>query len=204
MKNKGFTLIEILAVIVILMILITLITPKVFKQLKTAENITDQEQINTIINISKIYMNQNTDLLPIENNIYTISIDELKQSGLIQTKQILNPSTKEELTGYIIVKNENNKYKYEYKEENELITVTFDSQGGTIQQTSKKLLTGEKYGTLPTPTREGYRFLGWNGKNLFTGLIKGKSVSTSNGNEVYNATRAGTDYIKVDLNSNNY
>ena len=205
MKNKGFTLIEILAVIVILMILITLITPKVFKQLKTAENITDQEQINTIINISKIYMNQNTDLLPEENNIYTISIDELKQSGLIQTKQILNPSTKEELTGYIIVKNENNKYKYEYKEENELITVTFDSQGGTIQQTSKKLLTGEKYGTLPTPTREGYTFVGWQGKNLAPEINDGNYTFyhhySRTSSEFKNEN--GENYIRINGNQGN-
>ena len=46
------------------------------------------------------------------------------------------------------------------------LTVTFDANGGTIDQTSKVVRYGETYGTLPTPTREGYVFKGWNGKNL--------------------------------------
>ena len=107
-NNKAFTLVELLAVVAILTLIIVIITPKVFKQLKTAENVTDQEQINSLINTSKIYMNQNSNLLPQENDIYVISLDELKESGLIQKSQILNPSTNEELNGYIIVKFENN------------------------------------------------------------------------------------------------
>lgn len=43
--------------------------------------------------------------------------------------------------------------------------VTFDPQGGQINQTSKQVTYNEPYGELPTPTREGYRFLGWRGKN---------------------------------------
>ena len=176
-NNKGFTLIELLAVVAILITVVAILTPKIFKQFKTAENITNQEQINSLINTAKIYMNQNSNLLPEENNINIISLNELKHSGLIQTKEILNPSTKEELTGCIIVKYENNKYKYEYKEENDcnnVITVTFDPQGGQLDQTTKQVIPNDTYGTLPTPTREGYTFMGWNGKNLINAnLYKG-------------------------------
>lgn len=164
-NNKGFTLVEVLAVVAILVTIIVIVTPKIFKQFKTAEEVTDKEQINTLINTAKLYMNQNSNLLPQENDLYVIQLQELKDSGLIKTNQILNPSTKEELNGCIIVKYENNKYKYEYKEELEQITVTFDPQGGTLQETSKNVIPGEKYGTLPTPTRDGYTFMGWNGKN---------------------------------------
>lgn len=167
-NNKGFTLIELLAVVVILITIIVIITPKVFKQLKTAENVTDKEQINAIINASQLYMNQNTNLLPEQNEMNIISLNELKESGLIKSSQILNPSTKKELTGCIVVKYEKNKYKYEYKEEkdcNNVITVTFDPQGGQLDQTSKNVIPNDTYGDLPTPTREGYTFMGWNGKN---------------------------------------
>jgi len=196
-NNKAFTLVELLAVVAILTLIIVIITPKVFKQLKTAENVTDQEQINSLINTSKIYMNQNSNLLPQENDIYVISLDELKESGLIQKSQILNPSTNEELNGYIIVKFENNKYKYEYKEELEQITVTFDPQGGTLQETSKNVITGEKYGTLPTPTREGYTFMGWRGKNMFdeeTILMAIDGATHENGYYNFHANRAHTLY----------
>lgn len=167
MKNKGFTLVELLAVIAVLLILITLITPKVINQLNSSEDVTQKEQINTLINIAKIYTNQNTEKLPENNSISVITIQELKESGLINKSQILDPKTKEELTGCILIKDENNKYNYEYNEDkcNNLITVTFDPQGGQLDQTSKNVIPNETYGILPTPTREGYTFMGWRGKN---------------------------------------
>ena len=55
--------------------------------------------------------------------------------------------------------------------------VTFDPDGGTIPQgtkwtgsgnsATKEVTTGLTYGDLPTPTKEGYTFKGWNGKNMF-------------------------------------
>lgn len=40
-------------------------------------------------------------------------------------------------------------------------TVTFDAQGGTCDTTSKTVTYNGTYGTLPVPTRAGYRFVGW-------------------------------------------
>ena len=51
--------------------------------------------------------------------------------------------------------------------------VTFDANGGTIEgygnsgKVIKQVSYGGQYGELPTPTREGYTFKGWNGKNKF-------------------------------------
>ena len=41
------------------------------------------------------------------------------------------------------------------------VTVTFDAAGGTVLQPSKTVTVGQAYGTLPTPSRWGYTFLGW-------------------------------------------
>ena len=63
--------------------------------------------------------------------------------------------------------------------------VTFDANGGTINgygnssQATKMVTYGEAYGALPTPTREGYRFLGWTSKNLID--INGEYSYTING-----------------------
>ena len=46
-------------------------------------------------------------------------------------------------------------------------TVTFDPTIGQVNQTTKQVTYNEPYGELPTPTRDGYKFLGWRGKNLF-------------------------------------
>lgn len=40
-------------------------------------------------------------------------------------------------------------------------TVIFDANGGNVSPSSKILNSGDVYGELPTPTKEGYKFLGW-------------------------------------------
>ena len=66
--------------------------------------------------------------------------------------------------------------------------VTFDPNGGILDITSKRVVKGDTYGTLPTPSREGYTFKGWNGKNK---LDLSKYVGE---NEYYKVT---DDYIKI-------
>ena len=55
-----------------------------------------------------------------------------------------------------------------------LVTVTFDPNGGETSSKSKKVRTGYSYGTLPTPTREGYSFSGW-----YTEKSKGTKVTST-------------------------
>ena len=50
--------------------------------------------------------------------------------------------------------------------------VSFHPNGGTVGVTSKIVLSGEAYGALPTPEREGCDFLGW-----FTALEGGEQVT---------------------------
>lgn len=40
-------------------------------------------------------------------------------------------------------------------------TITFNNDGGQNSTTTKEVTYGEKYGTLPTPTKYGYTFDGW-------------------------------------------
>ena len=54
------------------------------------------------------------------------------------------------------------------------ITVTFNANGGSVSQSSKKVTFDSTYGTLPTPTRTGYTFEGW-----FTDSTGGSQVSSS-------------------------
>ena len=46
------------------------------------------------------------------------------------------------------------------------ITVTFDADGGTLDTSSKQVYYHGQYGELPTPTKSGYTFMGWNGVQL--------------------------------------
>ena len=58
--------------------------------------------------------------------------------------------------------------------DSDLITVVFNANGGSVATTSKAVIYGETYGTLPTPTRFGYSFDGW-----YTAPIGGSKVRSS-------------------------
>lgn len=61
--------------------------------------------------------------------------------------------------------------------------IYFDANGGTIDSDLKKVTVGVSYGTLPIPSREGYTFLGWNGKNMFNkdDIDNGQFIDSSTG-----------------------
>lgn len=73
-------------------------------------------------------------------------------------------------------------------ENNNYYMVTLDANGGKIGSSSsvqKQVIGGESYGELPTPTREGYTFMGWNGKNLINIDEATNEALIDNGDETY-------------------
>ena len=57
---------------------------------------------------------------------------------------------------------------YAYNDTREgIYKVTFDYNDGVTESTTKYVTYHDTYGELPTPERNGYTFMGWNGKNLF-------------------------------------
>lgn len=68
------------------------------------------------------------------------------------------------------------------------ITVTFNPNGGGVSPLTKVVKKGGIYGEMPTPTKAGYTFNGWVGKNLFdktaTAYKKGPYLRGSDGEEV--------------------
>lgn len=96
------------------------------------------------------------------------------------------------------------------------VTVTFEpnptgTTGGTVGEASRKVLTNVEYQydatagenrTLPTPTKTGYTFNGWRGKNLCPGLVKGIGLVHETGAEINANDRATSDYIPVDFELN--
>ena len=61
-------------------------------------------------------------------------------------------------------------------------TVRFNAMGGTVSESARSVLEGSALGTLPTPTRTGYTFVGW-----FT--------SSAGGTQITAATVMGDDDI---------
>ena len=52
-------------------------------------------------------------------------------------------------------------YRYVSTDAPVSVSVFFDPNGGTVSPPSKEVTPGEAYGDLPTPTRDGYTFVGW-------------------------------------------
>lgn len=53
--------------------------------------------------------------------------------------------------------------------------VTFNPNGGTVSTKSKVVEYGSTYGTLPTPTRDGYSFVGWYTDTSYTTEVTSNS-----------------------------
>ncbi len=66
----------------------------------------------------------------------------------------------------------------------ETYTLTFDANGGTVSPTTKTLNKGDKYGTLPTPTRDNYKFNGWYTKSK-NGTKVDENTTISKNTKIY-------------------
>lgn len=65
------------------------------------------------------------------------------------------------------------------KGKNSVTTVTFDANGGSVGTASKQVTVGQTYGTLPTPTRSGYTFMGWYEEKTSGGSAVTESTTVS-------------------------
>ena len=93
------------------------------------------------------------------------------------------------------------------------VNVTFNpGEGATVAESNRNVLTNVEYkekadtaeiASLPTPEKTGYTFKGWNGKNLFSGLEKGKQLNNDTGTEVNSTKGSVSDFIPVDFTLNN-
>lgn len=77
-------------------------------------------------------------------------------------------------------------------------TVTFDANGGTTPTASKTVTYASTYGNLPTPTRPGYRFLGWfTNQSGGTEVTSSTSVTTASNHKLYAHWKVMTIFRRV-------
>lgn len=98
---------------------------------------------------------------------------------------------------------------YVYAESNQTSTiegnylVNFDTNNGENLSLSKTVTKGQPYGWLPTPSKPGYEFKGWNGKNLLNLNIGESLPSSTAGSNATQRIFIPNTYIKG-LAFNNY
>lgn len=83
MKNRGFTLVELLAVLVILAVLFVISVPLMTELLDQSKNTLHKKQIDTILDATYDYSLKNINYLPNDNTINYITLGELKYEGLV-------------------------------------------------------------------------------------------------------------------------
>jgi len=116
--KKGFTLVEMLAVVVLIGLLVVITVPSIKTIMNNAKEKSLEKQIDSIIESAKSWSVDNIDSLT-ENNTITVTIETLKKSGFLENEKVINPVNNKEMNGCVDIKynSEFNQYEYKYDEE---------------------------------------------------------------------------------------
>lgn len=115
--KKGFTLVEIIAVIAILAIVLTFSVSMIYSIKDRAKESLYNEQVKRIERVAENWAIENINLLPVtETEIYKLTLEKLVQDNFLDDSEIRNPNNKEVLKGCVYITYINQKYRYKYEE----------------------------------------------------------------------------------------
>lgn len=117
MKQKGFTLVELLGVLAILAIIFVIVVPSVNSVLSKSKETIYQQQINKILTAAYDFSLKNIDYLPDYNNKSYLTLGQLKSEGLIDIN-IKNPNTNEIFSDNLVISINNVGSTYKYSNKN--------------------------------------------------------------------------------------
>ena len=110
MKKTGFTLVELLAVIAILAIILVIAIPSIRSSITSSYERAYELDLKSLEDAAKTYI-QSKNIRVIEDTKITVMISAMIEEGII--KEVLDPETKTECEGYVIVSKIGNKFIYE-------------------------------------------------------------------------------------------
>lgn len=167
MNKKGFTLIELMAVLIILSIILVITVPKIMKYVSDSKEKAYQTQVQTIENAAKTFAINGNILLPDEGETVYITVQDLISTGTLNSKEIINPKTSEKMNGYVLISYNKSYEQYEYVYVDE-VAQNLTSALGPVYEVSKE----EKWATSKNVTisfPEGYPSYEY---KVLTGKIK--------------------------------
>lgn len=114
-KTKGFTLVELLAVVIVIGLISAISVPVVRNITKDARQKGLEKQISVLLESTKNWAVTNSETLPKSNSSILVKINTLKKEGFLENKKIVNPVDNKEMTGCIEVSYDTEYKQYEYK-----------------------------------------------------------------------------------------
>lgn len=115
MNKKGFTLVELLGVLVILAIIFAIVSPLVTDILSESKDAIYQKQIDTILNATYDFSLKNLNCLPEYDKKTYITLAELKYEGMIDSN-ITDPITNEKFADNLVISIYNVGAGYKYSD----------------------------------------------------------------------------------------
>ena len=112
MKIKGFTLIELLAVIIILGVILTITMVSVSKILSSSKSSLSDTQKKRVEEAAEIYYLKEG----MNSNVDCVNISDLVSKGYVESKDVIDPKTRESLPGSVKITYDSNQYSYDYQE----------------------------------------------------------------------------------------
>ena len=167
-SKKGFTLVELLGVLVVLGLISVIIVPKVIDSITTSKESAYQTQVETIENAAKKYGISNDLLYPKEGEKKYIAVKDLIAVGELSDKEIINPKTGNKMNGYVLVEYNSGYQQYEYTYVEEIDENTLGAMGPTYEVKDPTKWTTSKNVTIIYPKGNGkyeYEF-------IFKGIVE--------------------------------
>lgn len=91
-NNKGFTLIELMAVIIILAVIGLIIFPSAIESINNSKDKLYKEQVKRILDAADSWASSNDSKLPSgDGEAIKITIDQLQKAGLLKKDDVKNP-----------------------------------------------------------------------------------------------------------------
>jgi len=116
MNDKGFTLVELLAVIVILGVILTITIVSYNKTVKKTEFQLTKIQIDKIEDAAEVYYLKEGINNQIEETEHCVELSYLINYGYLDNNTIIDAYEKKEMNGSVIITYKNNSYIYKYNE----------------------------------------------------------------------------------------
>ena len=154
-SKKGFTLVELLGVLVVLGLISVIIVPKVIDSITTSKEAAYQTQVETIENAAKKYGISNDLLYPKEGEKKYIAVKDLIAVGELSDKEIINPKTGNKMNGYVLVEYNSGYQQYEYTYVEEIDENTLGAMGPTYEVKDPTKWTTSKNVTIIYPKGNG-------------------------------------------------